>query len=47
MIPEDRRVMPETRPDTEAAEHRLTCLCVVCQRLASKRWKAKTYGIRS
>ena len=39
MIPDDARKMPETRPDDEAAEHRLMCMCRVCKRPAARKVK--------
>ena len=38
-LPEDQRIMPETRPDAEAAEHRLMCMCRVCKRPAARKVK--------
>jgi hypothetical protein len=32
LLPEDQRVMPETRPDEETLEHRAICRCDVCRR---------------
>ena len=32
VLPEDQRVMPETRPDSLTLEHRARCTCEVCQR---------------
>lgn len=41
---EEARVLPETRPDTDAYEHWLKgrgCKCEVCSRPESKKWKDK------
>lgn len=38
------RVMPETRPDTDAYEHmdrRGACGCAVCSRPQAERWRSK------
>lgn len=38
------RVMPETRPDTDAYDHMATnilCRCVPCMRPQAKRWRQK------
>ena len=32
LAPEDARVMPETRPDSDTLDHRATCTCAVCKR---------------
>lgn len=42
LIDQELRVMPETRPDTDAYEHmmkRRPCKCYVCIRPESERWK--------
>ena len=38
------RVMPQTRPDSDAYDHmtkKLPCRCLVCQRPAAERWRRK------
>lgn len=32
LLPEDARVMPETRPDDDTLRHRAICRCQVCKR---------------
>ena len=42
VLPEDERVMPTTRPDTDAYDHMSKprkCKCDVCKRPEAKRWK--------
>ena len=39
MIPESARQMPETRPDSDAGEHRALCECDVCKRPGAMRIK--------
>jgi hypothetical protein len=42
VLPLDDRLMPETRPDTDAYDHAAKprkCKCNVCRRPESKRWK--------
>lgn len=42
LAPEDVRLMPATRPDTDAFDHMdkpRPCKCVVCRRPESQRWK--------
>ncbi len=41
MIPDDERIMPETRPDSEAAAHRALCQCDVCRRPGSMTLKKR------
>lgn len=44
LLDERARVLPETRPDTDAYEHWLKgrgCKCEVCSRPESKKWKEK------
>lgn len=41
MIPEEARQMPETRPDSEAGEHKAYCRCPVCKRPGSMEWKKR------
>lgn len=44
LVPEYERMWPETRPDTEAAEHmtaKRKCSCRVCRRPESEIWKRK------
>ena len=43
LVPEDQRVMPETRPDTEAQYHKHLCRCDVCHRPESLRWRRKRF----
>lgn len=43
MIDDDERVMPETRPDTDAFEHPYLCRCDVCRRPEAKKWKQKKH----
>lgn len=41
---DEARVLPETRPDTDAYEHMTKprkCMCFVCRRPESEQWKAK------
>ena len=42
LIEDDKRVMPVTRPDTDAYDHMVKprkCKCDVCKRPEAKRWK--------
>ena len=39
LIPESARQMPETRPDSDAGEHRALCECDVCKRPGAMRIK--------
>jgi hypothetical protein len=32
LLPEEDRVMPQTRPDDATLDHRALCRCLVCQR---------------
>lgn len=32
LLPDEQRVMPETRPDSDTLEHRAWCTCEVCSR---------------
>lgn len=41
VIPDEQRVWPETRPDTDAYEHSLLCQCDVCCRPEAARWRRK------
>lgn len=42
VLPEDQRVMPETRPDSLTLEHRARCTCEVCQRPgAAELWRRR------
>lgn len=44
LAPEGARVMPETRPDTDAYEHagiRGGCRCEPCRRPTAARWQAR------
>lgn len=44
LLPDDERVMPLTRPDTDAYDHMSKprkCRCDVCRRPEAKKWKAK------
>lgn len=44
VLPDDSRVMPPTRPDTDAYDHMdvsLTCGCEVCQRPEAERWRRR------
>lgn len=44
VLPEDARVLPETRPDEDAFHHmstNLLCRCEVCRRPAAERWRRK------
>ena len=41
-LDDEARIMPETRPDTDAYEHMgkpRKCMCYVCRRPEAKRWK--------
>ena len=52
VLPEAERVMPATRPDSDAYEHMsqsLTCACEVCLRPAAERWRRRwrrDHGLR-
>ena len=44
LAPEEDRVMPETRPDTDAYDHMLKgrkCVCAPCQRPQARAWQDK------
>jgi hypothetical protein len=44
LLPEESRVMPQTRPDTDAYEHAkvtLMCRCEVCVRPGASEWRRK------
>ena len=44
LLDDDARVLPETRPDTDAYEHMSKdrkCMCFVCRRPESERWKTR------
>lgn len=41
LLADRRRRMPETRPDTDAAEHSLLCRCKVCMRPEAERWRRR------
>lgn len=47
------RVMPETRPDSDAYDHiekKLVCKCSICKRPAAERWRRKwrrDHGLRA
>jgi hypothetical protein len=44
LLPDRRRYMPETRPDSDAYEHMertALCMCEVCRRPAAERWRRK------
>lgn len=44
LLPDNRRRMPPTRPDTDAYDHmstRLLCHCDVCIRPAAERWRRR------
>lgn len=48
VLPDEARVMPETRPDEETLEHRAWCRCTVCSRpqaqvLWARRQKKRDY----
>lgn len=38
-LPDSKRVMPPTRPDSDAAEHKLMCYCEICKRPDAMYWK--------
>ncbi len=46
VLPDERRCMPATRPDSEALDHRATCGCEVCQRPAAQRLWRRERGLR-
>ena len=46
LIPDERRCMPATRPDSEAVDHKGGCRCEVCQRPAAQRLWRKARGLR-
>ena len=39
LLPDSERVMPLTRPDSDAAEHKLMCYCEICKRPDAMYWK--------
>lgn len=39
LLPDSKRVMPLTRPDSDAAEHKLMCYCEICKRPDAMYWK--------
>lgn len=39
LLPDAERKMPATRPDSEAAGHKLMCTCPICQRPDAMYWK--------
>lgn len=42
LLPVEERLLPETRPDTDAYDHMTKprrCKCLVCKRPEAKRWK--------
>lgn len=44
VLPDEARVMPETRADSDAYDHmetNLTCRCLVCRRPQAERWRRK------
>lgn len=44
VLPDHRRYMPETRPDSDAYDHmssNLLCRCHVCCRPAAERWRRR------
>jgi hypothetical protein len=44
LLPNDLRVMPPTRPDTDAYDHMVKqrkCMCVPCQRPEAVKWQNK------
>ncbi len=42
VVPDEERVMPETRPDSLTLEHRARCTCEVCQRPgAAELWRRR------
>jgi len=46
-LPDERRALPWTRPDEEAAMHRLGCLCRMCTEVPRVRLlKRKRYGLK-
>jgi hypothetical protein len=38
LLPAERRLMPETRPDDQTLEHRASCTCEVCSRPQARRY---------
>ena len=38
-LPDEQRAMPLTRPDSDAAEHKLYCRCEICKRPDAMYWK--------
>lgn len=44
LVPDEARIVPETRPDTDAYDHALitvNCRCRVCMRPQAQRWRNK------
>jgi hypothetical protein len=44
LLPDDLRLMPQTRPDTDAYDHMAKprkCMCVPCQRPEAVAWQEK------
>ena len=39
LLPDSERTMPLTRPDSDAAEHKLMCYCEICKRPDAMYWK--------
>ena len=39
LLPDAKRKMPATRPDSDAAEHKLMCYCEICKRPDAMYWK--------
>jgi hypothetical protein len=47
VIPLERRVLPQTRPDDQTLEHRASCVCEVCRRPeARKYWRMARKKVR-
>lgn len=45
VLEDEKRKMPETRPDVDFVLHRLTCGCRRCQAPGILRWKRKVRGL--
>ena len=42
LLPDEERVMPATRPDSDTLDHRARCACEVCQRpQAAALWRRR------